>query len=283
MANQSHIHDCPLDVLAAARNHAHKAAQLLTKAARANLEAAPDDSHSNLSWQASRGAFMSQKLAGDNGEVRVGLTIADLTLLVSGAGGAETSLDLGGAADADALAWLDAQLAQAGLKPASSAALPYDLPGSVEAIGTYGGDELGQGLAALAAWYALAESIFTRFAAANADIKPGPSPVRCWPHHFDIATYVALESGDFETARGIGVGLSPGDATYDQPYFYVNPWPHLDAGDLPDLPPPGYWHTQGFVGAIATAKHIFTLADIEAELPAFVSGAFAIGRQKLGA
>ncbi len=278
MSTTPKIHDCPLDVLAAARNHAHKAAQLLTKAARANLEAQPDDSHSNLSWDAGRGAFLSQPLPG---EVRVGLDISALRLIV--AGGSDAVLDLSGKSDAEALAWLDAQLAQSDLKPASAVMLPYDLPGSVEAVGTYGGDGMERGLAALAAWYGLADSLFGDFAKANDDIQPGPSPVRCWPHHFDIATYVALESGDFETARGVGVGLSPGDATYDQPYFYVNPWPHLDADDLPDLPPPGYWHTQGFVGAIATAKHIFTLSDIEAEVPAFIAGAFAVGRQKLGA
>ena len=55
------------------------------------------------------------------------------------------------------------------------------------------------------------------------DLRPGPSPVRCWPHHFDIATCVALESGDPERERGIGTGLSPGDGTYGQPYFHVNP------------------------------------------------------------
>jgi hypothetical protein len=277
MSTTSKIHDCPLDVLAAARNHAHKAAQLLTKAARANLEAQPDDSHSNLSWDAGRGAFLSQPLAGD---VRVGLDISALRLIV--AGSSDASLDLNGKSDAEALDWLDAQLAQSDLKPASATMLPYDLPGSVEAVDVYDGT-MSHGHSALAAWYDLANALFGEFAKANSDIQPGPSPVRCWPHHFDIATYVALESGDFETARGVGVGLSPGDATYDQPYFYVNPWPHLNADELPELPAPGYWHTQGFVGAIATAKHIFTLSDIDAELPAFIAGAFAVGRQKLGA
>ena len=34
------------------------------------------------------------------------------------------------------------------------------------------------------------------------------SPVQCWPHHFDIATQIAIGE------RPIGVGLSPGDANY---------------------------------------------------------------------
>ena len=59
----------------------------------------------------------------------------------------------------------------------------------------------------------------------------------CWPHHFDIATLVKLEDGQPANARSIGVGVSPGDEYYAQPYVYVSPWPRFDAGKLPDLPP----------------------------------------------
>src|SRR3989454_4741930 len=34
-------------------------------------------------------------------------------------------------------------------------------------------------------------------------------------------------------------------------YLYVSPWPRFD-GNLPALPPPGHWHTEGFFGAVAT-------------------------------
>ena len=160
--------------------------------------------------------------------------------------------------------------------------LPYDLPASVAGIEVYSTDGLGDALAALSAWFSLADAQLADFAAAQARLLPGPSPVRCWPHHFDIATYVGLGAGDAETARGIGVGMSPGDESYGQPYFYINPWPHLDAASLPELPPPGHWHTQGFVGAIATAEKVLSLSDIETELPTFIAAAFAIGRKKLG-
>ena len=139
-----------------------------------------------------------------------------------------------------------------------------------------------QPLAALSAWFSLAAAKLTEFAVSQKQLSPGPSPVRCWPHHFDIATYVGLEAADAETARGVGVGMSPGDESYGEPYFYINPWPHLDADSLPDLLLPGHWHTQGFVGAIATAEQILSLSDVEAELSAFIAAAFAIGREKLG-
>jgi len=135
----------------------------------------------------------------------------------------------------------------------------------------------------LSAWFNLADSLLSEFAASNANLVPGPSTVRCWPHHFDIATYVALEAGDFESARGIGVGMSPGDESYDEPYFYVNAWPHPTGEALPTLPSPGHWHTDGFVGAIATATDIVKLDDVPGGLKAFVHGAFTINRSILGA
>jgi hypothetical protein len=280
MQNPLQLH--PVTALEGARDMAHKAVQLVTMAARANLDAKPDDSHSNLGWKDEAGAFVTQPLPGKDGETFVGLNISRLTLLIVRGGEVGPSLELSGVSEADAGIWIDEQLSTLGLQAASPVQLPYDLPASAAEIEVYSTDGLGDALNALSAWFSLADAKLTEFAASQADLSPGPSPVRCWPHHFDIATYVSLESGDFEEARGIGVGMSPGDESYPQPYFYINPWPHLNADDLPDLPPPGFWHTQGFVGAIATAEQILSLSNIESELREFISGSFTIGREKLG-
>lgn len=83
---------------------------------------------------------------------------------------------------------------------------------------------------------------------------PGASAIRCWPHHFDLATLIQLDSGgDPETARSIGVGLSPGDGSHTEPYYYVTPWPYPENPDLPVLPFGGTWHRQGWLGAILLA------------------------------
>jgi hypothetical protein len=84
------------------------------------------------------------------------------------------------------------------------------------------------------------------------------APIRCWPHHFDIATLIKLDPHlSSEDARSIGVGLSPGDSGYPQPYFYVNMWPYPDIEDekLPPLPG-GSWHTKDWIGAVLTADEI---------------------------
>ena len=93
----------------------------------------------------------------------------------------------------------------------------------------------------------------------------------------------ALRSANAESARAVGVGLSPGDTSYGQPYFYVNPWPRLDANDLPGLPGPGHWHSEGFVGAILTGTELSAAPDMAEAAESFVAEAFAIGRAKLGA
>lgn len=268
--------------LSRARDLTHKAAQLVTKAARANLAPLPDDSHSNLTWDRDRGAFLSQPIVGGDGPYFVGLAVSGLELIVVRDGREIAARKLAGDTDNDATDWLDAQLAAAGLAPIASTSLPYDLPSSVERISAYELDGGADDLAVLASWYRLADELLSAFAERNQDLKPGPSPVRCWPHHFDIATYVGLEKGGGETARGIGIGMSPGDESYDEPYFYINPWPHPDPDGLPQLPPPGHWHTQGFVGAIATATEILSLSTISGELPLFISAAFATGRKILG-
>ena len=58
-------------------------------------------------------------------------------------------------------------------------------------------------LATLARMYENAVGILARI--------PGASPVRLWPHHFDVAVLIG----------SIGVGFLAGDDAIDEPYWYV--------------------------------------------------------------
>ena len=269
----------PPESLGKARANAHKAAQLLTMAARANLHAVPDDSHSNLGWDDAEERFLSQPIHSGGDTFHAGLSLSPLRLMIVHNDVTADRFRLDGVSYADAHDWLDTRLTSFDLKTTEGISLPYGLPPDAAEIETF---EEAAGTDTLSAWFHFANGVLRRFAEARSGIIPGPGPVRCWPHHFDIATYVGLEEGDFETARGIGVGMSPGDDSYGQPYFYINPWPHLDRESLPPLPAPGHWHSEGFVGAISTAGEVLSLSDIEAGLSNFVEEAFAIGQRKLG-
>lgn len=261
--------------LAAARALAHRAAQWPARAARANLEAAPDDSHTSLAWDAEMAALLTQPAKGG---VRVGLRVALLELLVV-KGTRVEGLDVGGKSDAEVGEWLDRKLAAEGLKPASGATLPYDMPPGLFARAANEAPRL----AALNGWFAAAAEMLEDLRAKTRKrFKPGPSPVRCWPHHFDIAVLVSLEPGHAESARSIGVGVSPGDDYYAQPYLYVSPYPKPDTDRLPALPPGGRWHTKDFFAAVATGADILALPDPRKGLDAIVDAAFAEGLRRLG-
>lgn len=282
MDRVAELQRCAPKDLAKARAIGHKLVQFVTLAARANLKPEPDDSHSNIGWDNTLRGFLSQPLNHDGTVYFVGASLHPLKLCLLRNQEVFSTLEMDGVSESNAARWLDAGLQQLGMKPASEPKLPYELPPAVATVDSFSAQEEGAALSTLSDWFDTAHSLLSEFAAANVEIDPGPSPVRCWPHHFDIATYVSLEHGDFETAKGIGVGLSPGDESYDQPYFYINPFPHLDACQLPGLPAPGHWHKEGFVGAIATADEILSSPEPVETLKNFVNSVFSIGRQKLG-
>jgi hypothetical protein len=270
----------PPTALVAARILAHNVLQWPAKAARANLQATPDDSQSSFDWDHQFGALVSQPLPAKTGEVRVGLRLAVLELLIVRGNAAPESFPLQGKTETAAGAWLDSRLQALGLKAASGVKLPYAVPDYPGA----GGAQLELGmlsreLGELSRWFAGPAEALEDLRAKLTGLRPGPEPVRCWPHHFDMATLVRLEQG--EPARSVGVGASPGDEYYAQPYVYVSPSPRFDGGSLPDLPPPGRWHTDGFFGAVATGEDLLALKDRGPGLLSFVSGAFEIARARL--
>ncbi len=270
--------------LVRARHLAHHAAQWPTRAARANLAPASDDSHASLAWDSEHAALMSQALPVRGADVRIGLRIAGLELIVMRGGVLLDNYTLEGRTEAMTGVWFDSALRALGLEPASGVTLPYTLPfHPVAKRAPYGRSAEAEALAELARWYDAADDLLREIAGKLASLRPGPGPARCWPHHFDIATLVSLAEGAGETTKSIGIGLSPGDEHYAQPYVYVSPWPHLPATGLPDCPPPGHWHTHGFVAAVATADEILALEDRGSGLLVFVEAAVEIGRERLAA
>jgi hypothetical protein len=271
----------PPAALVEARNLAHHAAQWPAKAARANLSAVPDHSHSAFTWDASHAALVSQVLPAKGGGIRVGIRMARLELIVTSRDSMLDAFQFDGRTDVAAGAWIDSKLHALGLKPASRVKLPYTLPDHPAGSGPHELAKLGRELGELSRWFGGSAEALGEFAAKLAGLRPGPGPVLCWPHHFDIATLVRLDAGAGESARSVGVGVSPGDEFYAQPYVYVSPWPRFE-GSLPELPPPGHWHTEGFFGAVATGEEILAMKDRGRALFAFIAGAFEIGRARLG-
>ena len=86
--------------------------------------------------------------------------------------------------------------------------------------------------------------------------------VRGWPHHFDLAALHVLDpEREPELARSVGAGFSPGDGSYEQPYFYVTPWSAPERSSLPQLSGGAHWHTAGFTSAVLPGHVVAEAAE----------------------
>ena len=228
--------------LQAARLACHHAVQLNTRVARAYVPAREDDSHTSLTWDSSERALAGEAFRVDGGpEMRLGLRLADLTLVMYQGEAEPARLRLDGRTMASAEDWIAGFGVDA---EALKRQLHFELedhPLLHDATFAWRGNEAG--FRELAASYEQAATLLAEFRSAT-----DGSPVRCWPHHFDIATLVNVPGGS------IGAGMSPGDGSYPAPYYYVSPWPYPDAKRLPRLDAPGRWHTEGWVGAVMHAQ-----------------------------
>ena len=252
--------------LSEARLQAHHAVQWLARSARAFVPPQPDDNHTNLGWDHALDGFTTHLLKGD---LRLGLKLTDLTIALFD--GEQTALfSLIGRSDAQVRQWLGGQLAARGLD-----AQGLDLPSSYEmpnhAVATGAAYNTAGRADALVAWFANANSALGRVSERTTERKLEPSPVRCWPHHFDLASLISFPGRTGETAF-VGAGLSPGDMYYDEPYFYVTIYPQPDTMSLPPLSL-GHWHDHEFVGAIAPAHMIAAADDPKAATDDFLQNA----------
>lgn len=239
----------PPTELTDARLHVHWALQVLAAVGATLIPTRDDDSHTATSWDERFNCFVTETLPG--GELRVRLYPASLTLAVTKGTVVTAELGLEGQTLEAALAWTADALGQGPLTPPD-----YEMPSHPVGEGApFGGDP--EAREELADWYASVASLLTALASHD-----DATPVRCWPHHFDIATLVTLDADedDAEKTRSIGIGLSPGDGTFDQPYLYITPWPHPAAdAALPALPA-GHWQREGFTAAVLTAQDILAVS-----------------------
>jgi hypothetical protein len=260
-----------------ARLVAHWAAQIVAAVGETLVAPAPDASNASLEWIEPARALVGVPLG--DGAVRVALRPADLTLLILDATNrAFETLDLRGETLQSGLAWLTAALAHVtGAAAVPLARPPHELPEHPVGSGAPFPATDDDARALLADIFSMADRQLRALAAS----VPGASPVRCWPHHFDIATLVALDSAKTpgEISRSIGVGLSAGDASYAGGYWYVTPWPCPAVPELPPLAAGGTWHRAGWLGAVLPLSH--PNARDAARSSAFLESAIAACRALL--
>ena len=165
--------------LVKARTVAHHALQWPTKAARANLEAVADDSHSSLTWDAERGALFSQPLPAGDATVRIGLRLAGLALIVMRGNLVLDTYELAGRRDSMVGVWLDSSLRALGLKPATAVTLPYTIPSHPVARGSaYSFSGESEAFDELVRWFDAAAEVLEEVRTGYTDGRADAA--RCW-------------------------------------------------------------------------------------------------------
>lgn len=269
--------------LESARLQLHYAAQLVASVGKTLLAPQPDDSHPNLGWSHPRGALVGRETP-DPTALRAALNVGALELSLLGPDDQPVAtLALDCRSMEEAKRWLASALTKAGVDVPQAGLTPtgYEIPDHPLAHEGRFSRGPGVDLGEMARWFANGTDAMIRVVE-RSGIE---SPVRCWPHHFDVGALLVLESAaDGSVAKSVGIGLSPGDGSYAEPYWYVSPWPYPDASALPELPASGHWHTEGFTAAVLTGTDLLEggpAAEQGARTASFLDAAVDASRRAL--
>jgi hypothetical protein len=234
-----------------ARLQLHWAVQVLARFGDAHVPARPDFSHSALTWDTDQRRFRTE--ADPEGR-RLEFDPVAFSYRLSGGDDGEAVFELTGGTLDEALTWLSSLQGESTRLEIGEP----DVPAHPVADGARFDPDVAD-LEALADWFHQAHQALSTVRQARA----AASPVRCWPHHLDIAVLIPLDGPDAdpEEARSVGAGMTPGDGTYPEPYWYVTPWPYPVAPELSPLPSGAGWHTDGWIGAVLRGEDVIAAGE----------------------
>lgn len=270
--------------LAEGKLQLHYAIQFIAAPGFALAAPQPDYSQMALEWQPKLEAFAGKAISAEK-PFRVTLDPIGLAVMIVDASDTQdlkiAPFYLDGKTMAEGLTWLKVEIAKLGAAAQKVVWLDYppdDFPDRpIDA--TFDTSQV-EVLQELANYYANSHPLLEEIAATHT----GASAVNIWPHHFDMATLISLSGMKNGESMSIGAGFSPGDKSYNEPYWYVTPWPYPDTESLPILGGNGFWHTQHWVGAVLTASQLPKDADGQKQqVLAFLESAISESRSLLGA
>lgn len=250
----------PFEEISKARELAHEAIQLLASTGISYAQKREDDSHTNCEWSSSLKAFVGN-VFGEKNDICLGLNIADFKLLLLKENWTiieelylkDKNLD-------EVLLWLKNNFEEQGLDQSKFALNKhYEIPVTTVYEGGNFLVENEQAFQELSDYFANADLILRSYISELTNA----TPVRCWPHHFDIATLLNVGN---EKLQSIGIGLSPGDSSNPEPYLYVTMWPYpnIEEVSFPEIKV-GNWNYEGWVGASLMVSEIIKKQDEKAQ------------------
>lgn len=251
----SHLYPLELSELAIVRDQFHQAVQSVAAVGRHFLEVSKEDQNAVLHWIPNPKRLAGKWIDTPKGKFRASISFSEGRIfLIDEKIRVIDSFEIHGNTFNQLMVWFEEHIGQLGLPVENfNVNLPYELPDyATEKKQEFDLSDMALS-DAFAHFYANSRVILEKLKASF----PGAGETTVWPHHFDQAISVMLkDSGNPETSSYLGLGMSPGDQFYNQPYFYVNSWPYAEEDQLQSLKF-GKWHTDDWVGAVFTAEEIW--------------------------
>ncbi|MBD2069055.1 hypothetical protein H6F93_16285 [Leptolyngbya sp. FACHB-671] len=248
--------------LTESRLQLHYAVQYIAATSAALAESLPDDSHTSFGWSSVLEAFVGSAIQADQ-PFQVALEPVSLTLiLIDQHNDAIASLPLHGKTMLEGLNWLQQQVYKLGADASKIVFLDYppnDFPDHPLARGASFDASQTLALRELTNYYITTDWLLQAIVTTNENA----SAIHIWPHHLDIAMLITLPGTKNGHPLTVGVGLSPGDTSYPEPYWYVSPYPYPDTTNFPTLDGQAFWHTQYWVGAVLKSSQLVANANPE--------------------
>jgi len=244
-----HLETIDLEILKTTREALHQVVQMVSAVPRNLLPHDPSDSSASLEWNNPLKGLQAKPILTDTDEaILVGLQFEAFRLYIANHNEVISNMEMQGKTVLEGLQWLKDTLAQLGL---NSDQITLDLPYKIKAY-DYSQPVTTEPSALLefSNLFYNTQDILSKITSQYEKA----SEIRCWPHHFDIATLITVKTDEKEaTSSSIGVGLSPGDEAIQEPYVYVNAWPFIELRKLQTHPlPNGYWNKKGWSGGVLT-------------------------------
>ena len=243
-----------LDALGDARKQSHQAVQIPAAVGISYLVPRSDYSHGSLSWLENLGVFAIDELQSSE-NYRFIIRLENLTLsILENSGKIVSEYILDNRTQDEALLWVKEQLSKLGFDAGKfTTSMKYSIPSYPQIEGEPFIIKNKIAFYEFPKYFANAGLVLKTVA----EKQKNMSKILCWPHHFDLAATINnIDKSD--KSKMIGLGFSPGDENYAEPYFYIYPWPYPDikSVQLPELSEGGKWHKENWVGAILTSTQI---------------------------
>jgi hypothetical protein len=254
------------------RQQIHHAVQLASAAGISFLTPVSGDSHTSLEWIPTLAGLFSRPIPAST-VFRVGVRPVDTALLITIENDKPfAEYRLHGKTIIEAVDWIRSHITVLGAD-ASHYTLQrhYEIPRHEVAIGDAFDSSDKARLEELSRWFSNGWSLLNSLARSMDDA----SEVRCWPHHFDIASLIQATPD-----RTISIGLEPGDDYYEEPYFYVNTHPQPRPAQALSRPlwGRGIWHTRRWVGAVLPGSKLGPASSQERQVREFMDSAISASR-----